>query len=101
MTRDLADILAELRGRMSIFDDRDDCGASCIFVSVNDLRAVLRALPDKANGSGALADLEAVCSVIFDRWDKDMRAGKLLLALSGELPRYDPRVTRIREALAS
>jgi hypothetical protein len=47
-----------------------------------------------------IEDLDAICSTIFERWDQDMRSGKLLQALSGELPRYDPRVTRIREALA-
>ena len=50
--------------------------------------------------SSLLADLELVCGEIFDRWDKDQRSGKLLLALSGfTLPGYDPRVDRIRAAL--
>lgn len=49
-----------------------------------------------------LADLETVCGDIFDRWDKDMRPGKLLTALSGNMSEgYDPRVDRIRRALQS
>jgi len=47
-----------------------------------------------------LADLESICTTIFDRWDGDMRSGKLLSALSGRLsPGYDPRVDRVRDAL--
>jgi hypothetical protein len=50
----------------------------------------------------ALADLELVAGEIFERWDKDMRSGKLLTALSGLMaPGYDPRVDRIRQALAA
>jgi hypothetical protein len=47
-----------------------------------------------------LGDLESVCADLFDRWDRDMRAGKLLTALQGQVPGYDPRVDRIRRALA-
>lgn len=47
-----------------------------------------------------LADLQSVCADIYDRWDKDQRSGKLLQALAGTLTEYDPRVTRIRAALA-
>jgi hypothetical protein len=48
-----------------------------------------------------LDDLRSVCSDIFNRWDKDMRSGKLLLALSGDLQTYDPRVDRVRARLAA
>jgi hypothetical protein len=49
-----------------------------------------------------LGDLELIAGDIFDRWDKDMRSGKLLTALSGHLsPGYDPRVDRLRAALAA
>jgi hypothetical protein len=49
-----------------------------------------------------LADLELVAGEIFERWDKDMRSGKLLAALSGLMaPGYDPRVDRIRQSLAA
>jgi hypothetical protein len=44
-------------------------------------------------------DLTIICEEIFERWDVDMRSGKLLLALGGRIPDYDPRVTRIRQAL--
>lgn len=46
-----------------------------------------------------LQDLEAVCEVIAERWDKGMKSGKLLAALTGRVERYDPVVTRIRKAL--
>lgn len=46
-----------------------------------------------------LEDLKSVCRQIFDRWDKDQRSGKLLTALEGLLPGYDPRVDRIHQAL--
>src|SRR5688572_7707248 len=45
--------------------------------------------------------LEQVCDEIFKRWDKDMRSGKLLSALSGRVNNYDPRVTAIRAALST
>lgn len=48
-----------------------------------------------------LADLHSVCADIHDRWDSDQRSGKLLVALQGGLGNYDPRVTRIRQALDS
>jgi hypothetical protein len=44
--------------------------------------------------------LEVICAEIFERWDKDMRSGKLLLALSGELENYRADVTAVRSALA-
>lgn len=45
--------------------------------------------------------LREVADQIFDRWDKDQRAGKLLAALAGRSPGYDQRVDQIRQALAS
>jgi hypothetical protein len=45
--------------------------------------------------------LRQVSDEIFDRWDKDMRSGKLLTALAGRLTKYDPRVTAICSALAA
>lgn len=47
----------------------------------------------------ALEEFEQICEELFDRWDADMKPGKLLSALSGRLPNYDSRVTRIRDAL--
>jgi len=44
--------------------------------------------------------LEAICSEIYERWDKDMRSGKLLQALAGELPNYRADVTAVRAALS-
>tara|TARA_R110002074_G_scaffold262994_1_gene435076 strand:+ start:1111 stop:1521 length:411 start_codon:yes stop_codon:yes gene_type:complete len=55
----------------------------------------------KHGGATALDDLTAIANEMHDRWDADMRAGKLLIALMGELPKYDQRVTRIREILGS
>jgi hypothetical protein len=52
-----------------------------------------------AEGLPVRDDLRSVCDEIFGRWDKDMRSGKLLTALAGRLPGYDPRVTRILAAL--
>jgi hypothetical protein len=46
-----------------------------------------------------IQDLEAVASEMADKWDVGMKAGKLLAHLEGRLERYDPRITRIREAL--
>lgn len=51
--------------------------------------------------SELLEDLNSVCNDIFARWDADQRSGKLLIALAGDLENYDPRVTRIRDALRS
>jgi hypothetical protein len=48
-----------------------------------------------------LQKLEAICEEIQERWDKDMRSGKLLLALAGHIPRYRQDVTDVRDALAS
>lgn len=47
-----------------------------------------------------LKKLEIICEEIFEKWDKDQRSGKLLLALSGNLKRYREDVTQVREALA-
>lgn len=47
-----------------------------------------------------LEDLTDICETMFERWDADQRAGKLLMALMGELNKYDPRVTRIRQILS-
>lgn len=46
-----------------------------------------------------IQDLEAVAAEIFEMWDKGMKSGKLLTHLEGRLRVYDPRITRIREAL--
>lgn len=51
--------------------------------------------------SDPLTDLEDVCDEIFERWDKDMRSGKLLTALAGRIENYDQRVIRIRQALTA
>jgi hypothetical protein len=48
-----------------------------------------------------LEKLEAICAEIYERWDKDMRSGKLLQALSGSLPGYRKDVDEVRAALAS
>ena len=48
-----------------------------------------------------LEQLEAICEEIFERWDKDMRSGKLLRALSGKLPGYRADVDAVRARLAS
>lgn len=47
-----------------------------------------------------LEQLEKICDEIFERWDKDMRPGKLLLALSGRLKNYRPDVDEVRRTLA-
>jgi hypothetical protein len=54
----------------------------------------------KAATPSPLEDLESVCAELFEKWDKGMKSGKLLTALEGRLHNYDPRVTRIRAALA-
>lgn len=48
-----------------------------------------------------LQKLETICDEIFERWDKDMRSGKLLLALAGRLPGYRPDVDAVRAALTA
>lgn len=48
-----------------------------------------------------IRDLESVAAELFAKWDKGMKAGKLLTALEGRIHTYDPRVTRIRNALAA
>jgi len=52
-----------------------------------------------AERSTPLQDLKAICAEIYDRWDKDMRSGKLLQALAGTLPKYRADVDRVRAAL--
>jgi hypothetical protein len=49
--------------------------------------------------TNALAELELIAEEIFQRWDADMRPGKLLSALAGHVKNYDPRVDRIRDIL--
>lgn len=58
-----------------------------------------RLVPDTVETS-PLDDLSLICEEIFERWDKDMRSGKLLTALAGRAPEYDSRVDRIRAILA-
>lgn len=57
MAGDLSLVLTDLRDRLSYFDrvfgPDGDCGDSCIFVSVNDLRVLLRALPDLTERAAA------------------------------------------------
>jgi len=48
-----------------------------------------------------LEKFETICAEIYERWDKDMRSGKLLLALAGELPGYRKDVDEVRAALAA
>lgn len=48
-----------------------------------------------------LQKFDAVCTELFDRWDRDMRSGKLLLALLGRVPGYKPETTEIRNAIAA
>lgn len=47
-----------------------------------------------------LEDLYSVIEEMHEKWDTDMKPGKLIIALKGMIPDYDPRVTRIRVALA-
>ncbi len=56
-------------------------------------------IPDPASWN-ALGQLEAIATEAFDRWDKDMRSGKLMLALTGDLPRYRADVSSVRLACA-
>lgn len=72
-------------------------------VSQSPPSAALHGADTEAQRAGAtvLQSLEFVCEDIFDRWDADMRSGKLLSALSGRVANYDPRVTAIRSALAA
>lgn len=49
---------------------------------------------------GPLQDLETICAEIYQRWDKDMRSGKLLGALAG-IPGYRADVDRVRSALTA
>lgn len=46
-----------------------------------------------------LQKLEAICTEMYERWDKDQRAGKLLQALCGTLPNYRKDVDEVRAAL--
>lgn len=45
--------------------------------------------------------LTDIADQIFQRWDSDMRSGKLLTALAGRIENYNRDVTAIRGALAS
>lgn len=46
--------------------------------------------------------LDAICNEIYERWDTDMRSGKLLSALAGHLPStYRAECADIRRALAA
>lgn len=47
-----------------------------------------------------ISELVAIADEAFDRWDKDMRSGKLMLALSGDLSHYRGDVTSVRLACA-
>lgn len=47
-----------------------------------------------------LQSLVNIADEIFERWDKDMRSGKLLTALAGRITQYRKDVTRLREVLA-
>jgi hypothetical protein len=49
--------------------------------------------------STLLEDFRSICHDIHERWDADMRSGKLLMAMLGAIKNYDPRVTRVRAAL--
>lgn len=57
----------------------------------------------RLNGTpmGKLEQLEAICDEILERWDKDMRSGKLLTALAGRCHGYRKDVDEIRAALAA
>lgn len=46
-----------------------------------------------------LEQLDTICAEIYERWDKDMRSGKLLQALAGKLPGYRSDVDAVRQAL--
>jgi hypothetical protein len=48
-----------------------------------------------------LEKLEAICDEIFERWDKDMKSGKLLTALAGRCHGYRKDVDEVRAALAA
>lgn len=50
----------------------------------------------------ALQKLAIVMREIHDHWDndRDMKVGKCLLALSGQLPGYDRRIDEIHAAIA-
>lgn len=59
---------------------------------------------ENAEGAGGvwnpLADLELLSGEMFDRWDSDQRAGKILTALSGHAPGYKAQVDSVRLACA-
>ncbi len=48
-----------------------------------------------------IAELSAIADETYERWDKDMRSGKLMIALSGDMPRYRSDVTSVRLACAT
>lgn len=53
-------------------------------------------------GTTPLGDLELLAGEMYDRWDTDQRAGKILSALAGMMsPGYKPEVDRVRAALAA
>ena len=53
-----------------------------------------------AAGWNPAAQLSAIADEAYERWDKDMRSGKLMIALSGDMPRYRSDVTSVRLACA-
>lgn len=57
--------------------------------------------PERKMQPSALNKLEAICEEIFDRWDKDMRSGKLLTAMAGRLKNYRVDVDEVRKALGA
>ena len=56
--------------------------------------------PDKGTFPDHLGTLTAVADEIFERWDKDMRSGKLLTALAGRLSGYRADIDALRAALS-
>jgi hypothetical protein len=54
---------------------------------------------ESKSSQSPLKELDVICAEIYQRWDKDMRSGKLLQALAGKLPGYRADVDRVRAAL--
>lgn len=52
------------------------------------------------NAPTPLDDLRSVADELAEKWDVGMKAGKLLAHLEGRISQYDPRITRIVEALS-
>lgn len=50
----------------------------------------------------ALQNLSIVMQELHDHWDndRDAKVGKILIALSGHLPRYDKRIDELHAAIA-